>query len=826
MGSLTRGPPRDLLRLPLQPAAYPFASKKHNSSNSSSSNSSSSSSVFAAEGVDVLVAAAEPEAAVWRPPIDLASSSPVASPLYSPLSACMASFEPAGGDPLWGPPAAAATAEWGAGEQQPEDADSCGPLLPPTTGSTEDCWQQTTGSAADSQPDFLFSSSPPEAADFSCSIEAAECACDCCGAFKSPEALSADWAEEEAASGLSLWGSRLCCCTCTPSAAAAAAGCCEEDPFSCSASACSPSVSECFSAAAFSSSSGASALALQAAECEGGGLFEGLPDIDEFDLWQQEVSAAWPAAAADLQQQQQQHQQADSAAAAADRTFASSRDPSAGAADSPSCSYPRPSPAAAAVAAAAASKRRGVDGRRRRLLLTLSAAAARGLQLLQGLLRLEEKVLRRLCNGSSSSSSTRSSSSSSYGSSMQPLSSPAAAAGSFKGPLWGPVEGGPSGRSRRVTFVAEGVGSFLLTLTLFASAVSAAPPFREQQMPRLLHLFLLKGRLPLLFYVVAACTGLHFNPALIVASWLALPRLLPLGLSNLLLVCQYAAAAAAAAVVWLCCGGGGHIAAAFALPRNATLIHLAAAEATLAFLVCLLHLHLRFLLADGESSPTPEEGLPLTATTTATTAAAAAEAAAAAQEAHQASSARLDFSAGSLFFSRAAAAPATPAAASSALVKYRAVLLLLLLLLFAAVHPPSPAALNPAVAYAAAWLCRADEYTVAAAAAAAGPEAAAAAAAAGVGGHWYEGASLGSWLSFFLLFSFAPYLGSHLAAIFWCRFLSPAEPTSSSSSSSSSRQEQSSAWGSARQRPLFCLHAEGGPHAPQLLAADPQWLRL
>lgn len=99
----------------------------------------------------------------------------------------------------------------------------------------------------------------------------------------------------------------------------------------------------------------------------------------------------------------------------------------------------------------------------------------------------------------------------------------------------------------------------------------------------------------------------------------------------------------------------------------------------------------------------------------------------------------------------------------SALVLYRAGVMVMLLLLFAALHPPSPAGLNPAVAYTAAWLSRTDEYF----SPHPPPADAASTGAAAAASPLWNGA--GSWLSFFLLFSFAPYLGSQIAAILWCR---------------------------------------------------------
>lgn len=141
----------------------------------------------------------------------------------------------------------------------------------------------------------------------------------------------------------------------------------------------------------------------------------------------------------------------------------------------------------------------------------LRKAARLGMRLLHTALRLEEKVLRRLCSNNIRGSS-------SYGSDVQLLSSRESAAGAasvtegatFSAPLWGPLEGRWR-QSQRWVCWGEALGTFFLTLVLFASALSASPAMQSRDAPRFLHLLLLNGRLPLLFYVVAAATGWYLN---------------------------------------------------------------------------------------------------------------------------------------------------------------------------------------------------------------------------------------------------------------------------------------------------------------------------
>lgn len=86
---------------------------------------------------------------------------------------------------------------------------------------------------------------------------------------------------------------------------------------------------------------------------------------------------------------------------------------------------------------------------------------------------------------------------------------------------------------------------------------------------------------------------------------------------------------------------------------------------------------------------------------------------------------------------------------SFSLHTFRACALLVLLLILLILHTPSPTALNPAVAYTAAWLARADEGFVASA-----PS--------------WQGAY--SWMQFFVLFSFAPYMGAQASAVLWSKY--------------------------------------------------------
>lgn len=84
---------------------------------------------------------------------------------------------------------------------------------------------------------------------------------------------------------------------------------------------------------------------------------------------------------------------------------------------------------------------------------------------------------------------------------------------------------------------------------------------------------------------VREIAGLHFNPALLYASYVASPTSRNLAFTNLLALHQYLAAAAAAAVAWIFCGGSGLVANAFRPPPHRSLLQLAFAEATAAFLV-------------------------------------------------------------------------------------------------------------------------------------------------------------------------------------------------------------------------------------------------